>query len=267
MSVSTETKEPVPPSESPSVAINLSTSTEGKTELNPLMYKWVMWCSKNQSPKNTKNQQEWQHKNITSFDTVEQFWSLMNFLEEKKNDILSHYVDVCFFRDGIVPDWDADENKDGGSILIFDPRCDNTEALFKYLIPLSCLMVGHQFGDAASNICGLFISRKLPAFSKGPGPDSVPWNISIWLNTHMVKKRHIVCDKICEALDLPPEVEVKWYLHAKKGKSFVNLRKKSSTSEEPEASASSSSTADDVPPSEGPSDESSKKEDTKSEAD
>ena len=96
-------------------------------------------------------------------------------------------------------------------------------------------MVGHQFGSAAKNVCGLFIYRTY--MGKAPSP----WHISIWIDCNSVKKRHVIRDKLCEELKLPPEVELKWYLHSKKGKSFINLRKKTDA-EEPDTSAS---TADD----------------------
>jgi len=264
-----ERGDPVPPSVSPAVAIKQSTRADSMAEFHKLKYKWVLFCSKSlpssKSAAAVRNQQDWDHKPVTDFESIEQFWSLMNFLEEDKTEIFSHYVDICVFRDGIQPDWDDPHNKDGGCIAFSDAKCDNCEAVFKYFLPISLLMVGHQFGDAASSVNGLFISRKPAISAKQPNP----WSIEIWLKSSSVKKRHLVADRVIDELALPLDVDVKWYLHAKKKKSFVNLRKKSATAEEPDAASSTtpSSASSSSPTASEEQHEDPKKKETNSEED
>jgi len=215
MSAESETVESVPvPSVSPAVAINRSTRAAITAEAHRLTYKWVMWCSRAQI--------NYDCKEVTDFETVEQFWSLFNYLDEEKDRIFSHYGDFCFFRDGIKPDWDDEHHKDGGRVVVLDPACTNSEILMRYIRTICLLMVGHQFEDAAEHVFGLFASRS-----------KTQWTVALWLDNNSPKTRHKVCVKICDEMDLPPNVEVKWYSHANK-KKFINLRnpKKKGTSSE-----------------------------------
>ena len=57
-------------------------------------------------------------KNISTVQSVEQFWSTYNYLK-RPND-LSSTTDYHFFRDGIKPTWEDPKNAKGGKWIVSD---------------------------------------------------------------------------------------------------------------------------------------------------
>jgi len=218
------------PSESPAVEINRITSISPSPDHHQLKYTWVMWCSKSIPNPKSHAAAQWDHKVVTKFSTAEQFWSLFNFLDDQKEGVCHYYGDICFFREGIKPDWDDESNKDGGRVVIIDEACRNPEVLMNYLHRISLLIVGHQFKTAADHVCGIFASRKDPV--------NDPWLVSVWLDNSAAKYHRKVYEIISKDITLDPNVEVKWYAHAKRTK-FVYLKKNTTASstaeEEPKA--------------------------------
>jgi len=240
----TTTTEEVPttsptPSVSPATEIRQSVTRVGAETAtpHPLTYKWVMWCAKK------KTEKDYEPRTVVDFSSVEQFWSLFNYLEECEKDLLEHhYTEFSFFRDGIKPKYEDDNNKDGGRIeFIFTDRRE----VMKYLIRIAVIIVGHQFEDAAAeSICGIFFKKK---------KEVNEWNISIWLNTTKLKIRRDVCAKIVNDLHIPDEVEIKWYTNETKTpgakKKFIDMRKslskRSEKHDESAAAAKSESPVED----------------------
>ena len=127
------------PSVSPSAAIALSAHGDGSAEGHKLMYKWVMYTRSNDKKGDKKGSQDYKPNRVTDFDTVEQFWSLFNYLEEERVKLLAYYGSICFFREGIEPDWDAEIHHEGGRIVIEESVRDG-ESIMNHLREIVCFL-------------------------------------------------------------------------------------------------------------------------------
>ena len=77
----------------------------------PLHSTWTFWLIKHD------NNRPWSENLKTLIDVsyVEDFWSAANYLLSIPN--LTHQGDLTFFKKGIKPEWEDDENKNGGCWL------------------------------------------------------------------------------------------------------------------------------------------------------
>jgi len=92
-------------------------------------------------------------KNISTVQSVEQFWSTYNYLK-RPND-LSSTTDYHFFRDGIKPTWEDPKNAKGGKWIIRLPK----GLASRYWEEVVLALIGGQFpGIPDGEICGLVIS-------------------------------------------------------------------------------------------------------------
>ncbi|KAH1013573.1 hypothetical protein HUJ04_002551 [Dendroctonus ponderosae] len=74
---------------------------------HPLQNVWTLWYYENDRNQSwEKNQRE-----ISSFDTVEDFWSLYNHIKPASE--LKQGTDYSLFKKGIMPMWEDNANKKG----------------------------------------------------------------------------------------------------------------------------------------------------------
>lgn len=82
---------------------------------HPLQTKWTLWFDDPALQKaNPKQILTWEEnlKNISTFDSVENFWGLINNL--KKPSEIPYGSNYHLFKEGIKPMWEEAENKKGG---------------------------------------------------------------------------------------------------------------------------------------------------------
>lgn len=118
---------------------------------HPLQHTWCLWyMESNRTRKWEDNLVE-----VTSVDTVEDFWSLYNhvkLLSEMKSG-----TDFNFFKKGIKPMWEDQYNKRGGKWMItLDKYQRHTEFDRLWLDMLLCL-IGEVF-EHPDEICGAVAS-------------------------------------------------------------------------------------------------------------
>ncbi|KAH9422028.1 eukaryotic translation initiation factor 4E-like [Dermatophagoides pteronyssinus] len=118
---------------------------------HPLQNTWDLWYYKNVSSVFEENL-----FNITSVDTVEDFWGLFNHIEyaSKLNLNCAYY----FFKKGIRPMWEDPINKSGGRWLINVKKVYNNTDEF-WLELLLCL-IGEGFDEYNDYVCGAFVVIK-----------------------------------------------------------------------------------------------------------
>lgn len=75
---------------------------------HPLQNQWTLWYLENDRSKNWEDMQN----EITTFDTVEDFWSLYNHIRVASE--LKQGNDYSLFKKNIRPMWEDDANKRGG---------------------------------------------------------------------------------------------------------------------------------------------------------
>jgi len=102
---------------------NVKVENDGDaTEAMPLAYKWKLWEQVADS-KYSDSLHE-----VAEFSSAQEFWSIFNkvpqpsvlldgtrrMVREQKDGSSATIDSVCFFRDGIRPEWEDDVNKKGG---------------------------------------------------------------------------------------------------------------------------------------------------------
>lgn len=132
------------------------------TEANsyPLQYVWTMWFNPPNRP-DPKSSTPWQSnvKKIISFGTVVDFWRLFNnLMSPSKLQIGSNYH---MFKEGILPEWEEDANKNGGKWVInFTKRSEHElKDLDDAWMWTVLALIGEYFEDS-EEICGVVISPR-----------------------------------------------------------------------------------------------------------
>ncbi|XP_037820179.1 eukaryotic translation initiation factor 4E1 isoform X1 [Lucilia sericata] len=117
---------------------------------HPLQNTWTLWYLENDRTKSWEDMQN----EITSFDTVEDFWSLYNHIKPPSD--IKAGSDYSLFKKGIRPMWEDAANKQGGRWVITLNRCPKPELDNLWLDVLLCL-IGEAF-DHSDQICGAVVN-------------------------------------------------------------------------------------------------------------
>ncbi|KAF8468147.1 translation initiation factor eIF 4e-like domain-containing protein [Kalaharituber pfeilii] len=116
---------------------------------HPLKYTWVVWY---RSPGSKFQDYEKSTQKIASFSTIEEFWTIYTHLRRPSS--LPHVSDYHFFKKGIRPVWEDQENKNGGKWIIRLKKGVST----RYWEDLLLAIVGDQFSEAGEDLCGAVLS-------------------------------------------------------------------------------------------------------------
>ncbi|XP_060528463.1 eukaryotic translation initiation factor 4E1-like [Cylas formicarius] len=128
---------------------------------HPLEHRWTLWYF--ESDKNLSWEES--QKKITSFDTVEDFWSLYNHIKPASE--LKTGADYSLFKEGIRPMWEDPANKHGGRWLItFDKKQRNTNLVDRCWLAVLLCMIGETF-DNTDEICGAVVNARYRADKVG----------------------------------------------------------------------------------------------------
>jgi translation initiation factor 4E len=84
--------------------------------------------------------------------TAQQFWKVYTHL--KRPSSLPAVSDYHFFKEGIRPVWEDDENKRGGKWIMRLKKGVSD----RYWEDLLMAMVGDQFAEAGEEVCGMVLS-------------------------------------------------------------------------------------------------------------
>ncbi|XP_034942462.1 eukaryotic translation initiation factor 4E-like isoform X2 [Chelonus insularis] len=119
---------------------------------HPLQHTWTLWYYE---PDKQKTWEESQRE-ITSFDTAEDFWSLYNHIKSASE--LRVGCDYSMFKRGIRPMWEDEANKNGGRwLLTLDKKQRNIDLDHLWLEILLC-MIGEAFNEYSDDICGAVVN-------------------------------------------------------------------------------------------------------------
>jgi len=91
-------------------------------------------------------------KAMLKVSTVQEFWQVYNCLVRPST--LPIVSDYHFFKNGIRPIWEDDENKSGGKWMM---RLKKGVA-DRYWEDLLLALIGDQFGEAGEDVCGAVVS-------------------------------------------------------------------------------------------------------------
>jgi len=84
--------------------------------------------------------------------TAQQFWRV--YIHLKRPSSLPTVSDYHFFRDGIRPVWEDEENRRGGKWIMRLKKGVSD----RYWEELLLAMIGDQFAEAADEVCGAVLS-------------------------------------------------------------------------------------------------------------
>ena len=87
---------------------------------HPLQSGFTLWITLN------KSKDDWRPQPIYTFSTVEDFWRLWNNITPATELRLG--TDYFLFREGIMPAWEDDKNRNGGRFVLKGPSLNNISA-------------------------------------------------------------------------------------------------------------------------------------------
>ncbi|KAL1491342.1 hypothetical protein ABEB36_011951 [Hypothenemus hampei] len=120
---------------------------------HPLQHCWTLWYYENdRSQAYELNQRE-----IASFQTVEDFWSLYNHIKPASE--LKHGTDYSLFKKGIQPMWEDEANRRGGRWLISLDRKQRSNDLDIYWLDIILCLIGEAF-EHSSEVCGAVVNLR-----------------------------------------------------------------------------------------------------------
>jgi translation initiation factor 4E len=115
----------------------------------PLKYAWVIYY---RPPTSKNSDYERSIRPMCRFDTAQDFWKVYHHL--RRPSALPTVSDYHFFREGIRPVWEDDENKNGGKWIM---RLKKGVA-DRYWEDLLLAFIGDQFAEAGEEVCGAVVS-------------------------------------------------------------------------------------------------------------
>ncbi|KAF6205211.1 hypothetical protein GE061_019378 [Apolygus lucorum] len=119
---------------------------------HPLHNTWVLWYYDNDRKKSWAENL----KEITSFSTVEDFWSLYNHIKAASE--LKPGSDYSLFKKGIRPMWEDDANKQGGRWLISLEKRQREIDLDNCWLEIMLCMIGESFEGNADEVNGATVN-------------------------------------------------------------------------------------------------------------
>lgn len=115
----------------------------------PIKYTWVIWY---RPPTSKNSDYEKSIQPICKMTTAQEFWKV--YVHLKRPSDLPTVSDYHFFKQGIRPVWEDEQNKRGGKWIM---RLKKGVA-DRYWEDLLMAMVGDQFMEAGEEVCGMVLS-------------------------------------------------------------------------------------------------------------
>ncbi|XP_056642846.1 eukaryotic translation initiation factor 4E-1A-like isoform X2 [Diorhabda carinulata] len=163
---------------------------------HPLQNAWTLWYYESDRTQSwEKNQKE-----IASFQTVEDFWSLYNHI--KPSSELKQGTDYSLFKKGIMPMWEDKANKRGGRWLLSLERKQRVNELDRYWLDIILCLIGEAF-EHSDEICGAVVNIRQKGDKIGV------WTADAGNGTAVLE----IGRKLKERLHIPPRVMLGYQLH------------------------------------------------------
>ncbi|KAF5282752.1 hypothetical protein FQR65_LT02749 [Abscondita terminalis] len=118
---------------------------------HPLQNCWTLWYYEN----DRSNDWAQNLKEIASFQTVEDFWSLYNHI--KLASELKQGCDYSLFKEGVKPMWEDNANKRGGRWLISLEKKQRNNDLDRFWLDIILCLIGEAF-ENSDEVCGATVN-------------------------------------------------------------------------------------------------------------
>ncbi|KAJ8604380.1 hypothetical protein MRB53_041824 [Persea americana] len=179
-----------------------------KTPL-PLKYSWVVWY---RPPTSKNSDYEKSIKPLYKASTVQEFWRIYSHL--KRPSALPTVSDYHFFKEGIRPVWEDEENKRGGKWIIRFKKGVMDRYWDELLLPI----IGDQFLEAGEEVCGMVVSARsgedvLSVWTKVDGGRNIKIRYVFDVRPLRSMLTRGCSDTIKRVLSLPADTVVLWKSH------------------------------------------------------
>jgi len=151
-------------------------------EKHPLQTPWTLWYFKNDKNLDWETNQ----REIASFDTVEDFWALVNHIIEPSE--LGHGCDFSVFRKGIKPMWEDKANVRGGRWVYeiadkkYTDESGKVEKLDHAWLEIMMCLIREAFGETGNYVTGAVCQRRRKKVNK----------VAVWISTASVEDEESV---------------------------------------------------------------------------
>jgi len=164
---------------------------------HPLQSRWVLWYLK------ADRNKDWEDclKEVTTFDTVEDFWALYNHIQVASG--LNWGSDYYLFKEGVKPMWEDEHNVKGGRWLVVVDKQRRADLLDHYWLELLMAIIGEQFEEHGEQICGAVVNVR----QKGD-------KVSLWTRDALKDDVNRRIGQILKAkLEIPDSDPIRYEVH------------------------------------------------------
>ncbi|KAL9054111.1 MAG: hypothetical protein Q9162_004368 [Coniocarpon cinnabarinum] len=175
----------------------------------PLKSAWVMWY---RPPAAKNSDYEKSIKPVYRVAAAQDFWRVYAHL--KRPSALPTVSDYHFFKDGIRPVWEDEQNKRGGKWIMRLKK----GVIDRYWEELLLTTIGDQFLEAGEEVCGMVVSVRsgedvISIWTKMDGGRNVKIRfVHLRVSSYYVRLTWIR-ETVKRVLDLPADTNIVWKSH------------------------------------------------------
>lgn len=169
-------------------------------EYHPLQKRWSLWFKKDSAGASS-----WVggQKLVHSFQTVEDFWSLFNYIQPANQ--LTRGSDYSLFKEDIKPSWEDPINANGGRwiLTMHKKSFDEKTNIDKYWLETVLLMIGEGFeDDVGEYVVGAVVSIRAKCN-----------RVAVWTTTCDQEPANSIGKTFKSRLMLPPNMTISFQTH------------------------------------------------------
>jgi translation initiation factor 4E len=173
-------------------------------EVQPVTYhclqsSWSLWFKRD----NPGNSWPGSQKKVHTFETVEDFWSLFNYIQPA--NMLTKGCDYSLFKNSIEPSWEDPRNSSGGRwILTMNKKhWDEKTNIDKYWLETVLLLIGEGFEDLyGDSVVGAVVSIRAKVN-----------RVAVWITTTDRDASHSIGQTFKSRLKLSPATLIHFQTH------------------------------------------------------
>ena len=131
-------------------------SDDGAPAPTTLHNKWTLWYD---NPRLAPPGTDWhdQLKNLGTFQTAEEFWSIFNNIQPSSQLALNSNYHL--FKAGVQPMWEDPANKEGGKFVLTIPKKDSkTGRTNEWWLYTVLAVIGETMDASGDEVCGCVVS-------------------------------------------------------------------------------------------------------------
>jgi len=125
------------------------------TPAHPLNSSWTLWYYLKEKNISWQDSQ----KKVSTFNTVEDFWSLLNHIENASR--LKSGCDYSLFRTGIRPEWEDSQNREGGKWHFSTLKQYRETELDTHFVEMAMMLIGeNEDPEVMEQLNGIVVSAR-----------------------------------------------------------------------------------------------------------